>query len=132
MPVHEVLVYPIANSDFNTPSYIRYADALPLSKPLMQWFFKYYVPQPSDLNDPRIALVTANLHNMPPTTIIAAQIDPLQSKMLADQLQASGVSVTYKLFEGVTHEFFGMAAVVPEAKLANGLAAAELRKAFHN
>jgi len=47
-------------------------------------------------------------------------------------LPAAGVSVTHKIFAGVTHEFFGMGAVLPEAKAANALAAAELRKAFHN
>ena len=134
MPVHQVLVYPIANSDFNTPSYIQYADAIPLNKPLMEWFFANYLSQPSDASDPRITLVHANLHNLPSSTVISAEIDPLQSegKMLADNLQAAGVPVTYQLFTGVTHEFFGMGAVLPEAKVAEGLAAGELRKAFHN
>lgn len=134
MPVHQLLVYPIANTNLNTPSYIQYANAIPLSKPLMKWFFKNYLSQPSDANNPHIALVSANLNKLPPATIIAAEIDPLQSegKMLADKLQAAGVPVTYKLYPGVTHEFFGMGAVVPQAKLAEALAAHELRKAFHN
>ena len=50
--------------------------------------------------------------------------------LLADKLKAVGVTVDSKNYEGVTHEFFGMAAVVPEAKEAQAYAAKELIKAF--
>lgn len=40
------------------------------------------------------------------------------------------MDVNYKLYEGVTHEFFGMATVVPDAKDAQALAASDLKKAF--
>jgi acetyl esterase/lipase len=54
------------------------------------------------------------------TTIINAVIDPLKSDgdMLADKMRVAGVEVTYKLYTGVTHEFFGMDAVVAKAKKA--------------
>jgi len=35
MPVHQVLVYPVADSSFNTPSYQENATAKPLSKAAM-------------------------------------------------------------------------------------------------
>ena len=52
--------------------------------------------------------------------MITAQIDPLRSegKELADRLKSAGVEVDYKNYNGVTHEFFGMGAVVDEAKQA--------------
>ena len=50
--------------------------------------------------------------------------------MLAAQLKAAGVTVDTKNYEGVTHEFFGMAAVVPQAKDAQAYAADQLKKAF--
>ena len=40
------------------------------------------------------------------------------------------VQVTSRNFEGSTHEFFGMGAVVPDAKEAVAFAAGELKKAF--
>ncbi len=40
--------------------------------------------------------------------------------------------MTYKEYTGVTHEFFGMGAVVPKAKEAETLAANQLKKAFGN
>jgi len=133
-PVHQLAVYPIANNDFNTPSYIKYANAKPLNKPLMQWFFMHYLNNPSEGDHPWISLVDANLSGLPPTTIIAAEIDPLLSegKLLADKLRSANIPVTYQLYIGVTHEFFGMAQVIPEAKKAQALAAKELRKAFGN
>lgn len=132
MPKHQVLVYPISGYDLNTESYQKYAAAIPLNKPLMSWFFDNYLPAKSSGSNPMISLVNANLKGMPPTTIINAEIDPLQSEgaMLADKFKAADVAVTRKLYSGVTHEFFGMAAVLPEAKEAQALAAAELKKAF--
>lgn len=39
-------------------------------------------------------------------------------------------TTNYKLYKGTTHEFFGMAAVVPDAKDAQALAASDLKSAF--
>ncbi len=132
LPVHELSVYPIACHDFNTESYKKYADAKPLNKPLMMWFFNHYVPNKEERNSPFISLINADLKGLPGTTIIAAEIDPLLSEgmSLASKLEKAKVPVKYKLYKGVTHEFFGMAAVVPEAKEAQEFASAELRKAF--
>ncbi|RYE24866.1 MAG: steryl acetyl hydrolase [Sphingobacteriales bacterium] len=132
VPLHQVLVYPVANSDTNTASYQKYATAKPLNKPMMLWFMKHILPSMSMSKDPRLVLVGANLKGLPPTTIITAQIDPLHDdgQMLADKLKEAGVDVDYKNYDGVTHEFFGMAAVVPEAKDAQGMAASNLKKAL--
>jgi acetyl esterase/lipase len=132
MPVHQLLVYPIANDDMNAASYQKNDSAKPLNKPMMQWFAKNYLPDMTMMSDPRIALVKANLKGLPPTTLITASIDPLQTEgmMLSDKLKAAGVNVNYKNYEGVTHEFFGMAAVVPQAKDAQMLAANDLKNAF--
>jgi acetyl esterase len=132
VPLHEVLVYPIAQADMNTPSYIANANAKPLNKAMMAWFTEKYVNTMADAKDPRISLVNANLKGLPATTIITAEIDPLNNDgmMLAEKLKAAGVTVDSKNYEGVTHEFFGMAAVVPEAKQAQAYAAEQLKKAF--
>ena len=130
LPKYQLLVYPIAGYDQNTPSYkASEAGYKPLDKGGMGWFFKNYLRTPADGKDPRINLVGADLKGLPPTTIIAADYDPLKSegKTLADRLQAAGVKVNYKLYEGTTHEFFGMAAVVPAAKEAQGVAVDDLK-----
>ncbi|KAA3438921.1 alpha/beta hydrolase [Rufibacter hautae] len=133
LPVHQLLVYPIANNDTNTPSYQQYANAKPLSKPLMEWFFMHYLRTPADGNSPWISLVdVASVNGLPPATVINAEIDPLLSEgqQYAAKLKAAGINVSSKVYEGVTHEFFGMATVVPEAREAQKMAADELKKAF--
>ena len=131
-PLHILSVYPIANYDFNTTSYNQYASAKPLNKPFMQWFFMHYLNNAAEGVNPRISLVNANLSGLPATTIINAEIDPLQSEgqQLADKMQAAGVPVMRKMYAGVTHEFFGMATVIPEAKDAQALAAQRLKDAL--
>ena len=64
--------------------------------------------------------------------MITAEIEPLRSEgmLLAGRLRAAGVDVTARDYEGVTHEFFGMDAVLAEAKAAQGLAGQQLVKAF--
>ena len=116
----------------NSESYQKYGTAKPLTKPLIEWMVKNYLPNTEASADPRIALVKANLKGLPPTTIIAAEIDLLQTegKLLTEKLKDAGVEVDYKLYDGVTHEFFGMAAVVPDAKDAQAMAARKLKNSF--
>lgn len=131
MPLHQVLVYPVANGEI-TPSKITYKDSKPLSLPLLEWFVVNYLNSPAEALDPRISLVKADLKKSPSTTIIAAEIDVLTSEgqMLAAKYKEAGVAVTYKLYTGVTHEFFGLSPVIPEATKAQELAAKALKAAF--
>ncbi len=129
-PVHQLLVYPVTSDDMNNASYRRNANARPLNKAMMGWFFKNYGGDPK--NPYALPMKAASLKGLPPATVIAAEIDPLltEGKAYADRLRKDGVPVTYKEYKGVTHEFFGMGAVVPEAKEAEQFAADELKKAF--
>jgi acetyl esterase len=132
MPLYQVLVYPVANNDMTNESYTKYAAAKPLNKAMMAWFVKNYLVSTDQSADPRISLVNANLAGLPKTLIIGAEIDPLQTegKLLSDKLKAANVDTEYKLYDGVTHEFFGMATVVPQAKDAQTLASKNIKSAF--
>jgi len=132
-PEHMLLVYPVAGTNLDTLSYKENANAVPLSRQAMQWFFDNTVSNPADLQDPRLDLVgRANLQGLPSATVITAEIDPLRSegKALADKLKAAGSNVTYQNQDGVTHEFFGMAAVLDDAERAQALAVRELKRAL--
>lgn len=131
-PVHQVLVYPVAGNDMDTPSYVENADAKPLNKAMMKWFVDNTFSSPDETADPRINLVEADLIGLPSATVILAEIDPLRSEgeLLAERLEQAGVDVRHKTFSGSTHEFFGMAAVVPDAAAAQTFAAHELKRAF--
>ena len=133
LPRHQLLVYPVASNDMNSPSYQENAMAKPLSKAAMAWFFSHYATAPKDGEDPRISLVKAqNLKGLPSATVITAEIDPLRSegKMYADRLEQAGVTVMYRNYDGVAHEFFGMGAVVDKARDAVQFAGMNLKKAL--
>ena len=114
---HIMSVYPVSQTDTNTESYQENANAVPLNKAMMPWFFDKTVESEEQLSDPRITLLNADLANLPPITIINATIDPLldDGTMLAEAIREAGGTVEQRSFEGVTHEFFGMSAVVEKA-----------------
>lgn len=132
MPVYQLNVYPIADYGQNTASYRENAEAIPLSKPGMAWFFKHALKSPADGRRSIVSLDRANLNKLPPATVITAQIDPLRTegKRYADRLKEAGVQVRYQNYNGVAHEFFGMGAVVDKAKEAVAFAAAGLKMGF--
>ncbi len=116
----------------NSESYKKNADAKPLNKAMMAWFMKNYTNSEAEAKDPRLNLVEANLKGISPATIITAEIDPLKTegKLLAEKLREAGVKVEYKNYEGVTHEFFGMASVVGDAKEAQKFASRQLKNSL--
>ena len=132
-PVHQVLVYPLVGKDLDNESYRENAAAKPLSKPMIEWFVKHSFNDASETADPRVDVVgAADLSGLPSTTVICAEIDPLRTEgeLLAERLEQAGVDVRHKTFHGSTHEFFGMATVLPDAIAAQTFAAHELNRAF--
>jgi acetyl esterase len=132
-PEAVLAVYPVAGDDLNTESYMENENAIPLGKADIEWFVANYLNSTEEAADPRIDIVGgADVAELPPVTIIGAEIDPLttEGEQLRDKLEEAGVDVAYQQWEGVTHEFFGMAAQVPEAKEAQDFAGERLRAAL--
>jgi acetyl esterase len=137
MPVHQALVYPIANYAFDTPSYRANQNAKPLNAAMMRWFFQHYLTSPSDGENKLVSPLRASdadLRGLPPATVVTAEIDPLRSEgqAYAAKLKAAGVDVAPQDFAGVTHEFFGMANVVDKAKAAQRFVVGRLQRSFQN
>ena len=131
-PVRQVLIYPVVDGSLTNASETQYANAVPLSTAGLAYFFKQYVPAGINAGNPLISPMQANLASIAPATIIAAEIDPLQTEgaQYAAKLKAAGVPVDYTLYPGTTHEFFGMGAVVGKAAQAEAQAAAALKSSF--
>jgi acetyl esterase len=133
LPVHEALIYPVAGVDMETESYMENAKAKPLNKAMMAWFVEQISKSPDDKNSPMIDLVgKADVKGLPATTVVTAQIDPLRTEgeQLAVKLKDAGVEVASKNYEGSTHEFFGMDAVVKDAGEAQLFVAQRLKASF--
>ena len=132
-PVHQLLIYPVAGTDLTTPSYNETTKAVPLNRAAIVWYVDHFTSGAADLKDPRLNVVdAADLRDLPATTIVSAEIDPLRSEgeMLAEKLAAAGVPVAQRTFPGVTHEFFGMGSVVAQAKQAEDFASMRLKASF--
>lgn len=132
-PAHVLAVYPVTQTSLNTESYLENAIAKPLNRPMVKWFVDKTTRSPADLKDTRLQLIDAKLAGMAPSvTIINARIDPLRSDgaKMEDALKKANVPVERRDYEGVTHEFFGTAAVVQKAKDAQAFAGERLKQAF--
>ncbi len=130
-PTYELLIYPETSNNTNQASDTLYTSPLlPLNTPALLWFDGYY--NPNKISNEDTDPVAYDLKGLPPTTIIAAQFDPLVSDGIAyaNKLTAAGVKNNYRFYTGVTHEFFGLGAVVAKAKQAELDGAADISSSF--
>lgn len=75
---------------------------------------------------PQMPLAIVSVYPIAGTdTMTSSYIENAKAK-----LRAAGVHVEQKTYAGVTHEFFGMGAVIDSAKAAEQMAADALKKAF--
>jgi acetyl esterase len=115
------------------PAEKRSLIAKPLLTPqLMRIFTAAYVPDPADRSDPLVSPGLADdLAGLPPALVITAENDRLRDEgdAYAKALDAAGVPVTHRVFEGVDH-YFTHTGPVPEGKAAIDLMATTLRTAL--
>ena len=131
-PAHVLAVYPVTQTSLNTESCLENAIAKPLNRAMVEWFVDKLVDTRDALQDPRLQLTEANLAGLPGVSIVTAAIDPLRSDgaKMEDALRHAGVPVERRHYDGVTHEFFGAAAVVEKARQAQAWAGERLAQAF--
>jgi len=127
----QVLIYPCNERNFETHSYIDYATGYLLTTQGTKWFWEQYVQNPADNTNPYAAPMHAKtFKDLPPAVIVTAQYDPLlaDSEKYAKLLQADGVPVVYKQFDGMIHGFFVMMAITKVAAESIDFIAQEIKK----
>lgn len=104
---YQLLIYPVTDSDFETASYRENATGYMLTQAAMRWYWDEYLPSPSEARNPLAAVLRANLQGLPPAHVITAEFDPLrdEGEAYAKRLQAAGVPVTFKRYDGMIHGF---------------------------
>jgi acetyl esterase len=111
----QVLIYPVTDADLDTPSYLDPANQLMLSKDSMIWFWDHYADEGLRKGEDLSPLRVDDLRHLPPAIVMLAEHDVLRSEgeAYAAALQAAGVTVGQRLFEGQMHGFFSMVNVLP-------------------
>lgn len=131
----QVLICPITNLIFDTPSYIENAEGPVLTRRMQDRWVENYLDDAALRHDPRVSPLLANdFAGLPPATVITASHDPLRDEGIAyaERLVAAGVPVRQRNWEGYTHLFPSMGGYVDAAFEALDFAAEGLRSAFED
>lgn len=126
----QVLIYPITDSDLDTPSYRDYADGYFLTRGVMAWFWNHYLGSQDRAQEPYIApLRAASLAGLPPAFVITAECDPLcdEGDAYAARLEKEGVAVAWKRYPGMIHGFLRRYAALDQGRQALDHVAETLR-----
>jgi acetyl esterase len=138
LPLFQLLVTPFVSTDLATPSHLRHGEGEGVLLPNadLAWFWGHALGEGwQGRADPEVLplhATEAQLSGLPPTLVLTAALDPLrdEGEALAGHLREAGVRVEHKEYAGVTHEFFGLSALVVQARQAQTDAGRALREAF--
>ena len=106
----QVLLYPVTDASFNTPSYEQFARGYFLHKDGMKWFWDQYTSSEEDrkkITATPLNATVEDLKNLPEALVITAEADVLrdEGEQYAAKLKEAGVTVTQKRYEGIVHDF---------------------------
>ncbi|NKZ76669.1 alpha/beta hydrolase fold domain-containing protein [Rhodococcus hoagii] len=106
----QVLLYPVTDANFDTASYLQFADGYYLTRDGMKWFWDQYIPDPEQRGDVYASPLRASeerLAALPTTLVITDEADVLrdEGEAYAAKLRAAGVDVTAVRVEGMVHDF---------------------------
>lgn len=133
LPVFQLLIYPVTDSDFTRPSYVSNAEGYQLTLVSMQWFWEQYVSSVEEMEHPHAAVLrAADLHGLPPALIVTAEFDPLrdEGEAYGQRLREAGVPATISRYDGMIHGFFGQFTVIDKGRVAMHEASEALKQAF--
>jgi acetyl esterase len=106
----QVMLWPVTDANFDTGSYLEYANGYFLSRAMMQWFWDAYAPaaaQRREIYASPLQATTEQLKGLPPALVQVAGNDVLRDEGLAyaRKLDAAGVDVTVVRYENLIHDY---------------------------
>jgi acetyl esterase len=130
---YQLLVYPVTDATHDSRSAGLFAEGFYLTQAFMDLANASYLTSETDLRDPRISPIHADLPTgLAPAYVATAGFDPLrdEGEAYAARLRAAGVPAAVSRHPGMVHGFFRWRAVTPTADAAMQEAAAALREAL--
>ena len=106
----QVLLWPVTDANFDTPSYQQFADNHFLTRNMMVWFWDSYTKDAAKRKEIYASPLQATLpqlKGLPPTLIQTAEFDVLrdEGEAYGRKLDAAGVTVTSVRYNGMIHDF---------------------------
>ena len=106
----QVLLWPVTNAAFDTPSYDQFAEGHFLTRDMMKWFWDSYTTDPRERQDVYASPLQApseRLKGVAPAIIQTAEMDVLrdEGEAYARQLDRAGVDVTSTRYNGLIHDY---------------------------
>jgi acetyl esterase len=113
----QVLIYPVTDSDLDSPSYLEYADGLNLTREKMEWYWRMYLGGADGAQPDASPLRADDLSGVAPALVQTAEYDPLLSEgeAYARRLAEHGVPVALTRYDGMIHGFVRMPALTEVA-----------------
>lgn len=131
---YQVLLYPSTGAGAPlTASRKENAEGYMLTGGMMDWFYKCYVNNEVDKNNPLLTpMFFEDFTGLPPAIVITAEFDPLrdEGEQYADKLKEAGVAVECIRYDGTIHGFISMASVIDLGKQALEKVGSTLQEAF--
>ncbi len=107
-PAAMALVYGVFDRHSSPEAVERFGgDGYMLGAGEMEQFWRNYLADEREAEDPLVCPVRADLRGLPPALLVVPECDLLaeQSLRMAGLLEAAGVPVSCELYEGATHSF---------------------------
>jgi acetyl esterase len=129
----QLLLYPgvdFREDDALHPSRVENGEGLFLTAEDMRWFRSHYLHDEAHVTDPRASVLLApDLSGLPPAVVGTGEYDPLrdEGEAYAGALEAAGVKVVLRRYDGLIHGFFGMGTWSPASAAAARDLCEELR-----
>jgi acetyl esterase len=128
----QLLIYPAVDVDDDSPSMREFGSDHFLTRELMDYFFAQYLTSAAERRVPYVSPLHADVRGLPPAMVMTAECDPLrdQGEAYARKLEAAGVPVDLKRYEGMIHPFFSLGGIIDAGRVAMADAASALRQAL--
>lgn len=104
----QVLIYPITDCNFQTASYLEFAENYFLTREAMIWFWDQYCPRLATRETAYLSPLRAkSFEGLPPALILTAEFDPLrdEAEAYAARLKQVGVDCQSIRYNGMIHGF---------------------------